>query len=133
MPSLNFKPQFVDAILNGTKSQTIRRRRKRPIYRYDFLYPFTGMRTKSCRKLGEATCTETIDIRLTEVNHRILTATKPQDDTEWEIPIAAELKEIFQRDGFPDLGAMHYWFEQHQGYPFEGQVIRWDPEDLRDE
>ncbi len=55
IPSLNFTV-FIDKILSGDKTQTIRTPRKHPIKPGDKLYLYTGMRQKNCRPLGEAVC-----------------------------------------------------------------------------
>lgn len=51
MPILNFKSCYAAAIESGTKRQTIRRPRKRPIKVGDELFLYTGLRTKLVRKL----------------------------------------------------------------------------------
>lgn len=56
MPAYNFKAEFAEAVESGKKRQTIRLRRKRPTKVGDRLYLYSGMRTKRCRKLREATC-----------------------------------------------------------------------------
>jgi hypothetical protein len=62
MPALNFKV-FTDKILSGEKCQTIRVKRKYPIKRGDTLYLYKGMRTRKCRKLGEAICVKVIPVK----------------------------------------------------------------------
>ena len=66
MPALNFKKQFADKVERGEKRQTIRALRAdgRNPQPGQTLFLYTGMRTKSCRKLGEAVCSsvEQIDI-----------------------------------------------------------------------
>jgi len=53
---------FRDLILSNKKRQTIRKLRKRPIMVGDRLHLYWKLRTKECRKLGEAICTETFFI-----------------------------------------------------------------------
>lgn len=57
MPLLGFKRQFKDAILSGSKTQTLRRPRKYPIKVGDTLYLYVSLRTPKAEKLGEAICT----------------------------------------------------------------------------
>jgi len=64
MPALNFKKQFIEKILSGEKKQTIRAMRKRPFKVGDRLYLYTWMRTRWCRKLGEAVCTKVEHIKI---------------------------------------------------------------------
>jgi hypothetical protein len=49
---------FKDKILSGEKTQTIRALRKYPINVGDRLYLYWKLRTKQCKKLHEAICTE---------------------------------------------------------------------------
>lgn len=49
---------FKEKILDGTKTQTIRKLRKRPIKEGDKLYLYWYLRQKDCEKLGESICTE---------------------------------------------------------------------------
>lgn len=58
MPALNFKKRFEPMIESGDKRQTIRAKRKdcRDPKEGQTLYLYTGMRSKGCRKLGEAPC-----------------------------------------------------------------------------
>ena len=51
MPALNFQKQFVPLIESGKKRQTIRPEGKNPIEAGDKLYLFTGLRTKSCKRI----------------------------------------------------------------------------------
>ncbi len=65
MPSINFKPEFAEAVKNGTKRQTIRQVRKNPIKPGDMLTMFTGQRTKDCRKLCMHKCKSVEEIEIT--------------------------------------------------------------------
>lgn len=56
MPAYNFKAQFADPILAGEKSTTIRPRRKHPTQAGDTLYLYTGLRTKSAKRIGAYRC-----------------------------------------------------------------------------
>ena len=83
MPALNFQKQFADAVESGLfdlrgeprpdrligvrpKLQTIRLYRKdeRDPKPGQTLYHFTGMRTKQCRRLGEAECTSVMPVEI---------------------------------------------------------------------
>lgn len=57
MPGVNFKPEYVAPILDGSKPFTLRKRRKdgREAAMHARLMLFTGMRTKDCRKFAETT------------------------------------------------------------------------------
>ncbi len=123
MPALNFQKQFAPLVESGAKCQTIRAYRKRPFKVGDKLYLYTGMKTKSCRKLGEATCSEirrfTIDGDLTSLRQTV----------EIEIDnLHADAFEVAKADGFKDEIEMASWFGAIYGLPFTGQLIKWDPE-----
>lgn len=64
MPAYSFKERFIPMILNGTKSQTIRTRRRHPAKVGDTLYLYFGLRTKYVRKLREETCIKTHSIAI---------------------------------------------------------------------
>ena len=53
MPAINFNSRFADDVEAGRKRRTIRGRYIKP---GEPLYFFTGQRTKTCRRLGEAVC-----------------------------------------------------------------------------
>ena len=68
MPALSFTVMR-DKLLNGTKSQTIRKRRKTPLKVGDKLYIYWKMRTKECKLLGMS---EVVSIKtklLSDVTH----------------------------------------------------------------
>jgi hypothetical protein len=138
MTAYSFKKQFIEPIMAGLeinapeirpKRQTIRaigkRRHARP---GEVIQLYTAMRTKQCRKLGEARCASvkgvllkwsewpsfcTFDIQ----NSRRIGATCPIEDME----------EFARADGFPDFAAMKkFWAEEHGGATFEGVLIKWE-------
>ena len=57
MPLLGFT-KLLDKLLDGTKTQTIRKPRKHPLKIGEKLYIYWKLRTKECRKLGEAKITK---------------------------------------------------------------------------
>jgi hypothetical protein len=116
MVAINFTV-FQDRILAGAKRQTIRRTaRCRP---GDRLQLYTGMRTKQCRKLGEAVCTrvEHVMIPVAALRHVIL------DNRRVLRGRAAAL--FAEADGFTSLEAFFAFFQLHYELPFEGAVISW--------
>ena len=56
MPLLGFT-KLLDKLLDGSKTQTIRRPRKHPIKVGDTLFIYWKLRTKECKKLGEGMVT----------------------------------------------------------------------------
>jgi len=115
MPSLNFKKQFMGAVLNGTKHQTIRATRKHPIKVGDVLYLFTGMRTKECLRLRVTCCTRVRQIRIDQARVRI----GMRDLT------LIEIKALAAADGFLDPSLFVDFFQCNHGLPFTGQLIEW--------
>lgn len=66
MPALGFT-KLLDKLLDGTKTQTIRKPRKHPLKVGDVLYIFWKMRTKQCKKLGDAKITKIERKRFKEI------------------------------------------------------------------
>ena len=115
MPSLNFKPQFVEAIEQGRKRQTIRKLRKRPFKAGDTLYLFTQMRTAGCRRIGRFTCTQVKAIRIEP--RRIFIEDALLNDR--------QRHRLAQADGFADVAEMMHFFSTQHQLPFVGQIIYW--------
>lgn len=114
MPSLSFQKRFAPAIESGTKCQTIRAQRKRPIKKGDKLYLFTGMRTPQCKRIKETVCSS---VRYVHIERdRVVYA----DGGE-----VLALDCFAQRDGFKDFKEMVAWLEKVHHLPFYGQIIRW--------
>jgi len=59
MPLLGFT-KLKRQLLNGSKTQTIRKPRKHPIRKGDKLFIYWKLRTKECEKLGEAIVTKIV-------------------------------------------------------------------------
>jgi hypothetical protein len=67
MPAYSFQERFVPFVRNGTKNQTVRKRRAKGFARKgDTLYLYYGLRTKWCTKLKEAECTDAKTIVITK-------------------------------------------------------------------
>jgi hypothetical protein len=121
MVAYSFAPRFVEPILNGTKAQTIRapgkRRHAAP---GDALQLYTGMRTKQCKLIRRARCTDVEAIRLR--------FDRPDVTTVGEyISKPAELDRFARCDGFQDYADMRaFWRQKHGDLDrFEGVLIRW--------
>jgi len=114
MPALNFQRRFAPKVESGEKRQTIRLPRKRPFACDDRLYLYTGMRTRSCRKLGESICTGALGIIITAYSVDIeFTGCPPNLDA------------FAQADGFDDFCDFRDWFNANHGLPFRGDIIWW--------
>lgn len=115
MPALNFQNQFAGPVASRRKRQTIRANRARPFREGDTLYLYTGMRTKACRKLGEATARMVREITITE------TAVK----LDGQAISPAALGELARADGFRSVSEFRDFFRSNHGLPFRGQLIQW--------
>lgn len=58
-----------EKLLDGSKTQTIRKPRKHPIKVGDTLYIYWKLRTKECEKLGEAIVTNVVRKRLVDIDN----------------------------------------------------------------
>lgn len=119
MVAYNFQTRFSDAVASGQKRQTIRAQRKdgRHAKPGDRMQLYTGMRTKSCRKLidPDPVCAhvETIKIDAKGVRREDGSAfMNPDTLARW--------------DGFADFAEMAVWFDKTYGLPFTGILIQWD-------
>lgn len=129
MVALNFKPEFVYAIDGGEKRRTIRQVRKagnpepgKPLQLY------TGLRTKSCEKIRDVTCTR---VRPVEIDHiDVVLDGRPLfagDAPAYQGgPDPERYDGDFARaDGFDSFTSMVEFFEKQYGLPFKGQLIEW--------
>jgi hypothetical protein len=114
MVAYNFQAQFAKAVETGKKCRTIRARgKRRHALTGELIQLYTGMRTKQCRKLGEAVCTVSTYCAIREDG--ITTGNFPPTD----------LDEFAVADGFQDFDHMKEWFRKTHGLPFIGQLIEW--------
>ena len=118
MPLLGFKKQFADLVERGRKRQTIRAKRrdgKNP-HPGEKLFLYTGLRTKSCKKLGEAVCRSVSEISIDPYGINI--------SGQW-LSIT-ERDVVAMDDGFDDFTEMVKFFRKtHEIFPFYGLLIKW--------
>jgi hypothetical protein len=69
LPLLGFT-KLKDKLLDGSKTQTIRRPRKHPLKVGDKLYIYWKLRTKNCEKLGEGIITKIVRKPFCELNEK---------------------------------------------------------------
>lgn len=116
MVAYNFQAQFAPDVEAGQKRQTIRANGKRKhAQKGDKLQLYTGMRTKSCRKLRDAVCYDSCQILI-------------EADKVWTFhpqELHTDLDGFAKLDGFSSWKAMREWFEKNHGLPFRGTMIRW--------
>ena len=124
MVAYSFKRQFADKVEAGTKRQTIRAPRTRHARPGETVQLYTGMRTKACRKLGEAECVAVRRIFVDTAADRIEIVSETEPNTlltKWP-----ELAEFARADGFEGWSDMRQFF-QTEGGTFEGVLIQWAP------
>lgn len=126
MPAYNFKPQFIPLILSGSKFTTIRRIRiRRPTVADDDLMLYTGMRTKSCRKIANAPCVETKPLIIHPFNNAIYF----KDGMEEIAGLA--LSKLMTADGL-DENTFFRFFRLYKSQILDDfELIRWDPSLLK--
>ena len=135
MPGLDFRKRFAQAVKDGTKLQTIRKRRTPPIKTGDHLTLWTGQRTKQCQPLGDATCTNVLPVKIiTERTEIWLWDEETQFmDADFEITgnfyvLSQDKAEAFAKaDGFGNLEEFFAFFKNYQPdvRHFELVVIFW--------
>lgn len=119
MPAYNFQPQFVPMILDGSKRQTIRRRRKHPTKAGDILQLYTGQRTKKCELIATRLCTAIKPVQINpawvimKLDGRVLSSTE-------EIAFA-------RLDGFRNAYEFYAFFERYSEEILKNEleVIYW--------
>lgn len=118
MPAINFKKEFAPKVASGEKRQTIRSRRKNgnPA-EGDKLYLYTGMRTKHCKKLGEATCLSVSEICITDDKDVMF--------LDGELLTVEEERAMATADGFESVADFRGFFWEQYGLPFYGLLIKW--------
>lgn len=127
MVAYNFKPQFAPLIASGQKCQTIRawgkRRHARP---GDLLQLYTGQRTRSCRKLLNACCTEAIPIAMHphKMGAVVTGISIYLGHAEFALD-AASVDALAKADGFESSDEFLDFFRDR--LPFEGVLIQWQP------
>ncbi len=124
MTVLMFQPRFEAPILAGTKKQTIRPPRKRPLMIGESLslrrWAGTAYRSKQT-VIKETSVAAVFEIFLCKDGYAIGKS---------ELEIMPDKLDVFARgDGFESWNAMRsYWItgDHHYGFPFTGVLIQWE-------
>lgn len=156
MPAYNFQQRFVPFVEEGSKTHTIRARRKKGYAKKgDRLYLYFGMRTKYCRKIREEICTNVRTIIITATDIYLINSRLSDKDAQIEEDHLSKHGKPFQgirldetlrntlawHDGFrPEESALeqpgeaftlmiHFWRQTHDvtANPFIGDLIEWNP------
>lgn len=130
MPAYSFQKQFVQKILDGSKTHTIRRRRKYPTKAGSFLSLYVGMRTKSCKLIAEVPCEMVEKIIVFPWKKEILIA--DQDERgQYRTMQPSVVVALAQRDGFDSVDAFFKFFERYRAEQLLGmEIIHWDPKKM---
>jgi hypothetical protein len=125
MPALNFTV-FIDQVIDGTKSHTIRELRKRPFKVCDDLSFFTGMRTTKCRRLRpNMLCTAASRITINAYSRFVYIHAGSRFYPEGELN-RTQIDELAKRDGFDDADSFFRFFSRGN-LNFRGQLVEWLP------
>jgi hypothetical protein len=122
MALLNFHRRFVSRIKDGSKTHTIRGKRKRPIKAGETLHLYTGLRHKGAELIMRAPCARVEDIKMVSDESHI--AERVHVFIEG-VELDRDEKEAFaRRDGFDSFCQMimDWW---NGLLPFNGDVIHW--------
>lgn len=126
MPAYNFQKQFVPMILDGTKTHTIRKRRKHPTKVGDILWLYTGMRTKECKLTAVAPCVRVEPIviwpfgTMIEINNELYR-------------VGGRAREIALADGFEGTASFYEFFQRYKRDRLDDfEIIWWNPKELLD-
>lgn len=121
MPSYNFKQRFAALVESGVKSQTIRAT-NRNARRGQSAYLYTGMRTKSCRRLGVGTLANVMPIEIGRhaCGEPYAVLYPP------EFIVHGDLDNFARADGFETSEEMVSFFESEYGLPFKGFLHTWE-------
>lgn len=120
MPALNFKKQFAVLVESGKKKQTIRELRAdgRNPKPGQTLFLYTGMRTKSCKKLGEAVCSQAWPIYIDKHDNGCVDIFVSGNQLSQD-----EIDKLSFADGFDNADDFVSFFSKR--IPFSGYLIKW--------
>lgn len=119
MVAYNFQPEFIEPILSGRKTSTIRPNGKRRDARAgELVQLYTGMRSPDCLRLLEAPCLRAVPI---EIHRACVIADGVRKDN------PAYYDTLARIEGFASFGNLQAWFDHRYGLPACGFTqICWD-------
>lgn len=121
-----FNHVFAARVADGSKRQTIRPPRKRPISPGDVLSlrEWEGSPYRSPQRiLRHALCSAVEPIRL---DGMVESYAPLRVDLAGGRLWPSEAEAFARADGFPTAGDMARWWRKFHALPFEGEVIRWE-------
>jgi hypothetical protein len=123
-----FEKPIVDRVKGGTIRDVGKRRHVRP---GEEIQLYVGMRTRACRLIARATCTDVTPIIVTITSYGIKPFVKIGIDYGESIP---DLDAFAKGDGFRDWADLEdFWRKTHREAclgPWHGLWIRWNTETL---
>lgn len=123
-----FKAQFEDQVASGTKRQTIRPARKRPLKIAAILSfrVWTGLPYRSKqREIARGTLESVEEI---EIRQDGVTIGLPGSDRIGWRAGSSGLETFARADGFGSWEEMRAWFDKQHGLPFTGELNKWKPD-----
>lgn len=120
---LGFKKRFAPLVEEGSKTHTIRARRKVSPRKGEICHCYTGLRQKGARLLGRFECVKVQSIYISGLGHVRI------DDVMLD---RTERNALAWVDGFRSSGKdgaflemFEYWTELNHSLPFDGDLIHW--------
>lgn len=117
MPAVNFLKRYAPKVASGEKRQTVRMRQFSIGAQ---LHLFTGMRTKSCQRLGKGVVTSSRPIVIDYVDY------VPSIQVNGIDYSVKEMEAFARADGFSDLDAFMAYFSEQYDLPMAAWVTEWD-------
>jgi hypothetical protein len=116
----NFKKRFAPFVKDGSKTHTIRAKRKHRAKVGETLHLYTGLRTKNTELLRRSPCVRVEDIIVTRDQEVFVQGVRLSAD---------ECSRLAYRDGFRSSDEAHA-FEEMMSFwegrlPFNGDIIHW--------
>jgi hypothetical protein len=126
MPAYNFQKKFVPLIECGAKRQTIRATgKRRPPQPGDWLYLYSGQRTRHCRLIGKTLCRVVLPIHIDTDTFRILLPADRYDYSRMAALPDDKVHAVALADGFFSTSRFFDFFREKYGKGMDGVLIQW--------
>jgi len=127
MHLFNFKKEFESKLLEGWKNTTIRKPRKRPVNKGNYIRIYTGLRTRNTRFLGDSLVLKKINIQI-HTRRKIVPVSEPTLITPIGYPLTKEeLVLLSKRDGFDEMNRFFEFFEKGDSLPALFDLFFYEP------
>lgn len=132
MVAYSFQRRFVPAILDGSKTHTLRGPRRRYAREGEAMQLYAGMRTRQCRLIARATCNRFFGVVLKFSAYQCfaLFDVVEQEPGVWKrrgrLRRMGDPDAFARSDGFEDIDDMGRWWRDNHGVTsWEGFLIGW--------